>query len=187
MIDERIGQLEGKDERPRLRVAAGRASRPRSTIRATASCSARDMIRTRSTRRSARSSASRARPPDHLLPARRHAVGSRQFGRLGACAHRLRPRAVERGQLSCSCSARKRIAMCRPTRARLCADPPRDRAHRQGRPQIWLLSRRRDPAPGRTRSDHPVAVLDDLRHAPRQRAATRRSSARPSPIRRPRR
>ncbi len=54
--------------------------------------------------------------------------------------------------------------------ARLRADPARAVAHRQGRPQIRLLSRRRHPAAGRARSDHPVAMLDRLRHAARQRA-----------------
>ena len=52
--------------------------------------------------------------------------------------------------------------------ARLRADPARNVAHRQGRPQIWLLPRRRQPASGRARSDHPVAMLDGVCHASRQ-------------------
>jgi hypothetical protein len=48
-------------------------------------------------------------------------------------------------------------------------DPPGDRPHRQGRPQIRRLARHHHPAPRRTRPDHPVAVLDRFCHAALQR------------------
>ena len=70
---------------------------------------------------------------------------------------------------------------------RLRADPPRPVAHRQGRPQIWLLSRRRHPA-ARANSTRPScrsARPSSPCGSPTSR--TRRSSARPSPIPRPRR
>ena len=48
-------------------------------------------------------------------------------------------------------------------------DPAGDRPHRQGGAQIRRQPRRHHPAAGRTRPDDPVAVLDGLRHAARQR------------------
>ena len=78
---------------------------------------------------------------------------------------------LERGQAAPAAALRGGAPLyaVRPA-ARLRADPARNVAHRQGRPQIRLLPRRRQPASRRARSDHPVAMLDGVCHAARQRA-----------------
>ncbi|MBI3671961.1 MAG: ATP-binding protein [Rhizobiales bacterium] len=50
------------------------------------------------------------------------------------------------------------------------SDQAGDLAHRQGRPQIRRVAVHRHPAPGRTRSHHPVAVQYHFLHASHQRA-----------------
>ena len=77
---------------------------------------------------------------------------------------------VERGLLRDRRGVRRSASLRadRPV-AVLRTDPPGDRPHRQGRPQIRRLARHRHPAPVRARFDRAVAVLDHVRDAPRQR------------------
>ena len=62
------------------------------------------------------------------------------------------------------CEEAHRYASVRP-QDRLRPDPPRDLAHRQGRPQVRRLPRPRDAAAGRARSDHHLPVQHAVRHA----------------------
>ena len=76
-----------------------------------------------------------------------------------------------RASCGCCCCARKRTATCRPI-PRLGFAPTRhalSRIAKEGRKYGCYLGVV-TPASGRTRPDHPVAVLDLLRHAARQRA-----------------
>ena len=190
LIDERMGLLESKNDRPILQVAAARASSRPSPIRATSF-----MFNSRTDR------GHDPRDDRQHLPraARRHArstcfemagmpseVVNSVCSVLARLAFDLALWSEGKLRLLVLCEEAHRYMPADP-RLGFCADPARAVAHRQGRPQIRLLPRRRHAAPGRTRPDHPVAVLDLLRHAALQRAATRRSSARPSPTRRPRR
>ena len=111
------------------------------------------------------------RSPRDLLRNGRAAVGGGQFGLFGAGEAGLRHGAVERRQAPSAADVRGSSPLhAGGPAAGIRADPPRAVAHRQGRAQIWLLSRRRDPAAGRTRPDHPVAVLHRVLDATGQRA-----------------
>ena len=170
-IDERMGQLESKNDRPAYSSLkdAHRGGDRRSALPLHVQLAADRGHDPRDDRQDLPGSASR--PAGHLLRDGRHALRGRQFRLFGAGASGLRPGAVERGQASPAPALRGSASLhAVRSAARLRADPARNVAHRQGRPQIRLLSRRRQPAPRRARSDHPVAVLDLLRHAARQRA-----------------
>ena len=170
-IDERIGLLESKNDRPVLRSLKTRieSARRRPALPLHVQLAADRGHDPRDDRQHLPRAA--WRQAGHLLRDGRHAFRGRQLGLLRACPPCLRPRAVERGQPAAAGAVRGGAPLHagRP-QARLRADPARALAHRQGGPQIWLLPRRRDAAAGRARSDDPVAMLDLLRHAACQRA-----------------
>ena len=62
------------------------------------------------------------------------------------------------------CEEAHQLRLGRPC-DRLRAHPAGDRAHRQGRPQIWGVPRAGDTASGRARSDNHLPVQHDLRDA----------------------
>ncbi len=70
----------------------------------------------------------------------------------------------------CCCSARRHTVRAAGSQARFRPDAPGHRPDREGRAQVRLLHRRGHAAPRRARSDDPLAVLDGLRHAARQRS-----------------
>ena len=89
-----------------------------------------------------------------------------ELGRLGAAAHGVRVRPVERRRVP----AALRLRGSAPLRAggplgRLRADPQGGLAHRQGGPQVRRVPRPDHAAPGRARRDHHLAMLDAVRDA----------------------
>ena len=141
------------------------------------------LIRTRSTRRSARSSACRTtagRSPASRWPACRRKSSIRS----ARCLRGWPSKSAlwSEGKLRiCWWSARRRTAICRPIPGSASCRPAGAVPHRQGRPQIRLSPRRHHAASRRTRPDHPVAVLDLSSPCASPTSATRRSSARRSP------
>ena len=121
----------------------------------------------------------KAGAPVTIVQARRAAERSRQFASFRCWrAWRSKSRCGATAPTRSLCSARRRTATFPPISARVRADPPGDRPHRQGGPQIRRFARRRHPTSVGTRPDGAVAMLDDVRDAPGQRARQRRSSAR---------
>ncbi len=81
---------------------------------------------------------------------------------------RLRPRGATAPRRCCS-SARRRIAMRRPTRTSASARPSARCRASPRRPQVRRVPRARDAASGRDRPDHPVPVQHAVRDAAVQR------------------
>ncbi|KAH2777277.1 hypothetical protein KXW38_009406, partial [Aspergillus fumigatus] len=112
----------------------------------------------------------RQRPADDGDATRGLPGGSRRLRGVGGVPHGVRLRPVERRRLAAAVHLRggAPLRIRRPQR-RFRPDPQGDFAHRQGRPQIWRLSRAGHAASGRTRCHHHFPVQHAVFDAPGQR------------------
>jgi len=146
-IDERMGLLESKNDRPILKSLKTRIESAASDPRY------RFMFNSRLIEDTIHETIGNIfRVPHHGRPVtcfEMAGMPSGQFRLLGARSSGLRPCSVERGAPEAALAVRGSASLHAGRRApRFRAHQARIVAHRQGRPQIRVLSRRRHPAPG---------------------------------------
>ena len=171
LIDERMGKLENRATRHALPPAAGATRHAEATTRATASCSRTPMS---AATRWPIFSPNLFRLEPNGQPITVMQVAGLPTEVVDAVVCVVARMAFDFGLWSDGampllfvCEEAHRFAPA-DRRRRLCADPARVDADRQRGTQIRRLSRPRHPAPGRTRSDHHLAVQYLVRDADRQ-------------------